>query len=302
MSLATPAEPSDRSAPPDMSEHPNSSELGALTTEQPNPASEGLDVLSVQEMLRVINEEDKLVPLAVEREIPRIAQAIDLVVDRLRQGGRLFYVGAGTSGRLGVVDASECPPTFGTDPELVQGLIAGGPAAVFQSQEGAEDHPEEAVRELQSRGLSAQDAIVALSASGRTPFCIGALQYARSVGAAAIALVCNENAEMSRFAEVTLCPVVGPEVVTGSTRMKAGTAEKLVLNMISTVTMVRLGRVKGNLMVDMQLRCGKLWERATRLVQRLTGVSADEARAALEQHEGSVRLAAEALKRRSELG
>jgi len=185
---------------------------------------------------------------------------------------------------------------------LVQGLIAGGPAAVFQSQEGAEDHPEEAVRELQSRGLSAQDAIVALSASGRTPFCIGALQYARSVGAAAIALVCNENAEMSRFAEVTLCPVVGPEVVTGSTRMKAGTAEKLVLNMISTVTMVRLGRVKGNLMVDMQLRCGKLWERATRLVQRLTGVSADEARAALEQHEGSVRLAAEALKRRSELG
>ncbi|NCO37272.1 MAG: N-acetylmuramic acid 6-phosphate etherase [Armatimonadetes bacterium CG_4_10_14_3_um_filter_66_18] len=285
-----------------MSEHPNSSELGALTTEQPNPASEGLDVLSVQEMLRVINEEDKLVPLAVEREIPRIAQAIDLVVDRLRQGGRLFYVGAGTSGRLGVVDASECPPTFGTDPELVQGLIAGGPAAVFQSQEGAEDHPEEAVRELQSRGLSAQDAIVALSASGRTPFCIGALQYARSVGAAAIALVCNENAEMSRFAEVTLCPVVGPEVVTGSTRMKAGTAEKLVLNMISTVTMVRLGRVKGNLMVDMQLRCGKLWERATRLVQRLTGVSADEARAALEQHEGSVRLAAEALKRRSELG
>jgi len=302
VSLATPAEPSDRSAPPDMSEHPNSSELGALTTEQPNPASEGLDVLSVQEMLRVINEEDKLVPLAVEREIPRIAQAIDLVVDRLRQGGRLFYVGAGTSGRLGVVDASECPPTFGTDPELVQGLIAGGPAAVFQSQEGAEDHPEEAVRELQSRGLSAQDAIVALSASGRTPFCIGALQYARSVGAAAIALVCNENAEMSRFAEVTLCPVVGPEVVTGSTRMKAGTAEKLVLNMISTVTMVRLGRVKGNLMVDMQLRCGKLWERATRLVQRLTGVSADEARAALEQHEGSVRLAAEALKRRSELG
>jgi len=285
-----------------MSEHPNSSELGALTTEQPNPASEGLDVLSVQEMLRVINEEDKLVPLAVEREIPRIAQVIDLVVDRLRQGGRLFYVGAGTSGRLGVVDASECPPTFGTDPELVQGLIAGGPAAVFQSQEGAEDHPEEAVRELQSRGLSAQDAIVALSASGRTPFCIGALQYARSVGAAAIALVCNENAEMSRFAEVTLCPVVGPEVVTGSTRMKAGTAEKLVLNMISTVTMVRLGRVKGNLMVDMQLRCGKLWERATRLVQRLTGVSADEARAALEQHEGSVRLAAEALKRRSELG
>jgi N-acetylmuramic acid 6-phosphate etherase len=281
-----------------MPEHPHPTELGALTTEQPNPASEGLEVLSVQEMLRVINEEDKLVPLAVEREIPRIAEAIDLVVNRLRQGGRLFYVGAGTSGRLGVVDASECPPTYGTDPELVQGLIAGGPAAVFQSQEGAEDHPEEAVRELQSRGLSAQDAVVALSASGRTPFCVGALQHAGSVGAAAIALVCNENAELSRFAEVTICPVVGPEVITGSTRMKAGTAEKLVLNMISTVTMVRLGRVKGNLMVDMQLRCGKLWERATRLVQRLTGVSAEEARAVLEQHQGSVRLAAEALKSR----
>lgn len=277
-------------------------ELAQLTTEQPNPVSEALDRLSTEEILRIINEQDKLVPLAVEREIPHIAQAVERVVTALRGGGRLFYVGAGTSGRLGVVDASECPPTYGTDPELVQGIIAGGPAAMFEAQEGAEDRPEDAETELKRRGFGPQDALVALSASGRTPFCVGALRYARALGAPAIAVVCNENSEMSRTAEITICPVVGPEVVTGSTRMKSGTAEKLVLNMISTVTMVRLGRVKGNRMVDMQLRSQKLWMRAVHLVRGLADVDEAQARAALEAVGGNVRRAVEALAHRPSSG
>lgn len=265
--------------------------LEELATEKINPATRHIDTMTTLEMVSVINQEDVKVATAVGRELPAIAKAIDIITDRLKRGGRLFYAGAGTSGRLGVLDASECPPTFGTKPELVQGLIAGGRDAMFVAKEGAEDSEQLAADNLSAVGLNEKDALVALAASGRTPYSIGALKYARAKGAAAIALVCSPNSPMSKEAILTICPLPGPEVITGSTRLKAGTAQKLVLNMLSTGIMIKLGKVYGNLMVDVQTTNQKLAERSKRIVMEATGCSRAEAEAALDSTEGSAKLA-----------
>ena len=265
--------------------------LEELATEKINPATRHIDTMTTLEMVSVINQEDVKVATAVGRELPAIAKAIDIITERLKRGGRLFYAGAGTSGRLGVLDASECPPTFGTKPELVQGLIAGGRDAMFVAKEGAEDSEQLAADNLSAVGLNEKDALVALAASGRTPYSIGALKYARARGAAAIALVCSPNSPMSREAVLTICPLPGPEVITGSTRLKAGTAQKLVLNMLSTGIMIKLGKVYGNLMVDVQTTNQKLAERSKRIVMEATGCSRHDAEAALDSTEGSAKLA-----------
>ena len=265
--------------------------LEELATEKINPATRHIDTMTTLEMVSVINQEDVKVATAVGRELPAIAKAIDIITERLKRGGRLFYAGAGTSGRLGVLDASECPPTFGTKPELVQGLIAGGRDAMFVAKEGAEDSEQLAADNLSAVGLNEKDALVALAASGRTPYSIGALKYARAKGAAAIALVCSPNSPMSREAVLTICPLPGPEVITGSTRLKAGTAQKLVLNMLSTGIMIKLGKVYGNLMVDVQATNQKLAERSKLIVMEATGCSRAEAEAALDSTEGSAKLA-----------
>lgn len=265
--------------------------LEELATEKINPATRHIDTMTTLEMVSVINQEDVKVATAVGRELPAIAKAIDIITDRLKRGGRLFYAGAGTSGRLGVLDASECPPTFGTKPELVQGLIAGGRDAMFVAKEGAEDSEQLAADNLSAVGLNEKDALVALAASGRTPYSIGALKYARAKGAAAIALVCSPNSPMSKEAILTICPLPGPEVITGSTRLKAGTAQKLVLNMLSTGIMIKLGKVYGNLMVDVQATNQKLAERSKLIVMKATGCSRAEAEAALDSTEGSAKLA-----------
>ncbi|HHW10253.1 MAG TPA: N-acetylmuramic acid 6-phosphate etherase [Firmicutes bacterium] len=255
-------------------------DLQKLTTECRSPYHE-LDMMSIPEILEAINSEDRLVPAAVAREIPQIARAVEMIVPRLRRGGRLFYVGAGTSGRLGVLDASECPPTFGVDWQLVQGLIAGGEEALRYSIEGAEDDEAAGASDLEERQCGAEDVVMAISASGRTPYCLGALRYAATVGAGRIALVCNQSTPMHQLAEVTIAPLVGPEVLSGSTRMKAGTAQKLVLNMISTTTMIKLGKVYSNLMVDMVPSNSKLTDRAARIVMAATGCDRKAVEAAL---------------------
>lgn len=265
--------------------------LDQLATEKINPLTRHIDTLGTLELATLINQEDARVAPAVAKELPAIAAAIDIITDRLRRGGRLFYAGAGTSGRLGVLDAAECPPTFGTAPDLVQGLIAGGQAAMFTAQEGAEDSEQLAADDLAAASLSEKDALVALAASGRTPYSIGALKYARTKGAAAIALVCSPDSPMSRAAELTICPLPGPEVITGSTRLKAGTAQKLVLNMLSTGTMIKLGKVYGNLMVDLKATNQKLAERSMRIVMEATGCDRQEAAAALNSTGGQAKLA-----------
>ncbi|MCI7612010.1 MAG: N-acetylmuramic acid 6-phosphate etherase [Selenomonadaceae bacterium] len=269
--------------------------LEQLATEKINPLTRRIDTLGTAELAALINQEDMKVAPAVARELPAIAAAIDMITDRLRRGGRLFYAGAGTSGRLGVLDAVECPPTFGTDPEMVQGLIAGGKAAMFVAQEGAEDSGQLAADDLAAAGLNEKDALVALAASGRTPYSIGALKYARARGAAAIALVCSPGSTMSQEADLTICPLPGPEVITGSTRLKAGTAQKLVLNMLSTGTMIKLGKVYGNLMVDLKATNKKLAERALRIVIEATGCDRQEASEALAATGGQAKLAIFAL-------
>ena len=256
--------------------------LHGLTTEQPNPASADLDRRSALEIVRLMPEEDRRVPEAVGRQLPAIAAAVEAIVARLAAGGHLFYVGAGTSGRLGVLDAAECPPTFSTAPELVQGIIAGGPAALVRSIEGAEDDAEAGRRDLLTAGMGAADAVVGLSASGRAPYVLGALAAARAAGAATIGVCCAADSAFVGRCDVVIAPVVGPEVLTGSTRLKAGTAQKLVLNMLSTASMVRLGKCYGNLMVDLRPTNAKLRDRAARIVARLTGVPYAEAWAALE--------------------
>jgi N-acetylmuramic acid 6-phosphate etherase len=261
-----------------------------LLTEAQNPASAQIDGVSTMEMLRIINAADREVPLAVERELPQIAQAVDAISARLENGGRLFYLGAGTSGRLGVLDASECPPTFNTDPELVQGLIAGGDHALRHAIEKGEDDAEQGGRDLAARGFSACDALVGIAASGRTPYVLGGIAYARAAGGLTVGLSCSPNSELAREAEIAITPVPGPEVITGSTRMRAGTATKLVLNMISTGVMIRLGYVYGNLMVNVQPTNEKLTDRARRIVAEISGVSYDEA-ARLLAAAGSVRVA-----------
>lgn len=266
-------------------------DLQKISTERRNPASAHIDELSTLDMVKIVNDEDKKVALAVEKILPEIAKAVDIITDRLSKDGRLFYLGAGTSGRLGILDASECPPTYGVEPELVQGVIAGGIPAIFKAQEGAEDNPELAKEDLAERGFGKGDVLVGIAASGRTPYVIGGLQYARKLGAATIALACSANAAIAEYADIVLLPVTGAEVVTGSTRMKAGTAQKLVLNMLSTVTMIKLGKVYGNLMVDVKTSNAKLEERAKNIVMEATGCSREESIAALSEARGNAKLA-----------
>ena len=266
-------------------------DLQKITTERRNPLSAHIDELPTLEMVKIVNGEDQKVALAVEKILPEIAQAVDIITDRLAKGGRLFYLGAGTSGRLGILDASECPPTYGVEPELVQGVIAGGIPAIFKAQEGAEDNPELAKEDLAERDFGKGDVLVGIAASGRTPYVIGGLQYARKLGAATIALACSANAAIAEYADIALLPVTGAEVVTGSTRMKAGTAQKLVLNMLSTVTMIKLGKVYGNLMVDVKTSNAKLEERAKNIVMEATGCSREESIAALREARGNAKLA-----------
>lgn len=266
-------------------------DLSRLTTERRNPASVHIDSCTTLEMVTIMQQEDSKIASAIENILPEIARAIDATSQRLENGGRLFYLGAGTSGRLGILDASECPPTYGTDPELVQGLIAGGIPAIFRAQEGAEDNPGLAVHDLKEHGFSAKDVLVGIAASGRTPYVIGGLKYARELGALTIALACSEHAEIAALADIALTPVTGPEVVTGSTRMKAGTAQKLVLNMLSTGTMIKLGKVYGNLMVDVKASNKKLEERAIRIVMEGSGCERTEAEKALKGADGHAKLA-----------
>jgi N-acetylmuramic acid 6-phosphate etherase len=246
--------------------------LATLPTEARNPASEHIDQLPTLDMLRVINDEDARVAHAVALELPHIAQAVDAIAARFDHGGRLFYIGAGTSGRLGVLDASECPPTFSVPPSLFQGIIAGGDGALRNSSEASEDSPEQGAADLAARDFTPQDALVGIAASGRTPYVLGALAHARRLGALTIALTCVPHSEMAAIADIAIAPVTGPEVLTGSTRLKAGTATKLVLNMLSTGVMIRTGAVYGNLMVNVQTTNAKLVDRAQRIIAAATGV------------------------------
>lgn len=290
-------------------------ELKKLDTEKRNERTAHIDEMSTLDMLAVINEEDHRVAEAVKQVLPEIAQTVDMVYEKLRTGGRLVYCGAGTSGRLGVLDAVECPPTYGVDHGLVVGLIAGGEGAIFKAVEGAEDRQDLGEADLKKIGFSKKDILVGIAASGRTPYVIGAMDYARSTGAPVACVVCSRNSEMSRHADVCIAPIPGPEVITGSSRMKSGSAQKMVLNMISTGAMVKLGKVYGNLMVDVKCSNEKLHQRAvnivceatgenqetarkalqdsgfsckTAIIMLLTGVDADEAREALERADGRI--------------
>jgi N-acetylmuramic acid 6-phosphate etherase len=263
--------------------------LGTLISESRNPATMELDKFSTLEMLTCFNDEDRKVPEAIRLVLPAIVQAVDLAAESLKQGGRLIYLGAGTSGRLGVLDASECPPTFGVPHGRVIGLIAGGPGALLKAVEGAEDDIALGVRDLQDLKLTATDMVVGLAASGRTPYVIGALRYARQLGCPTAAISCNPDSPIAQEAQVAISPVVGPEALTGSTRMKSGTAQKLVLNMLSTGAMVKLGKVYQNLMVDVKATNVKLIDRACRIVVEATGASRAEAENALSQTEFEVK-------------
>jgi len=265
--------------------------LNQLATEAINPRTVALDQMPLNELLSSINREDQSVPRAVKKAISQITRVVAEVRERLKNGGRLFYIGAGTSGRLGCVDASEMPPTFGVPTTLVQGIIAGGPKALLKSQEGAEDDAAAGVRDLKRRKVSARDAVIGLSASGRARYVQAALRSAGKLGAFTACITCNANSPLIAFAQAPIVVETGPEVVCGSTRMKAGTAQKLVLNMISTATMVGLGRVKGNRMIDLQIKCQKLQERAERLVMLETRCTAQRATKALAHAKGSVRRA-----------
>lgn len=270
--------------------------LANLPTEAINPATKNLSRISTREALLLINDEDHKVAPAVRLVTDTIADAVDAISTRMQNGGRLFYIGAGTSGRLGVVDASECPPTFGTPPEWVQGIIAGGSEAVFRSMEGAEDDSAAGAAALRERNLCEKDCVIGIAASGRTPFVLGALEYARLLGSLTGGITVNPDAAIKSRCDFFIAPMVGAEAITGSTRMKAGTAQKLVLNMISTGVMLRLGRVEGNLMSDVQQGCGKLQDRAVRIVAELASVSAVTAQNALDKNNGDVRKAINALK------
>ena len=261
-------------------------------TEHPNPRSANIDLASPLEIVDLMNAEDATVASAVASQRELIARGIQLLEDVFRAGGRLFYVGAGTSGRLGIVDASECPPTFGTDPELVQGIIAGGRAAVFRSQEGAEDKPEAGAKALLEHGVAKRDAVVGIAASGTTPFVRGALAHARNLGARAIVIACTPlDEEVLGNVELAIIPVTGPEVVTGSTRLKAGTATKMVLNMLTTGAMIRLGKTYGNLMVDLQATNLKLKDRSERILVELCKISREDAKRLLVAAGGHVKTA-----------
>jgi len=265
--------------------------LEHLLTEQRNAASAEIDRLPTEQALRVINAEDSKVAEAVGREIPQIARAVDAIAEALQKGGRLFYIGAGTSGRLGVLDASEIPPTFGADPELVRGVIAGGEAALSRATEASEDDPAIGARDLAARGFRAGDVLVGIAASGRTPYVLGALEYARGLGAVTVGISCAPESELARAAAIAITPLVGPEVIAGSTRMKAGTSQKLVLNMLSTGVFIRLGYVYGNLMVNVQPKNTKLVDRARRIIAAVAEVPYERAAELLDAGGNNVRTA-----------
>ncbi|MGW2558371.1 N-acetylmuramic acid 6-phosphate etherase [Streptomyces sp. NPDC001514] len=266
-------------------------QLATLTTEAFRPELADIDRLPTLDIARIMNGEDRSVPGAVATQLPAIAAAIDATAERMARGGRLIYAGAGTAGRLGVLDASECPPTFNTGPDQVIGLIAGGPTAMVTSVEGAEDSEELAAQDLDGLGLTADDTVVGISASGRTPYAIGAVEHARALGALTVGLSCNPDSALAAAAEHGIEVVVGPELLTGSTRLKAGTAQKLVLNMISTIAMIRLGKTYGNLMVDVRASNEKLRARSRRIVALATGAPEDEIESALTAADGEVKTA-----------
>ena len=292
--------------------------LSTLITEQRNPNSMHVDSLSALEIVQLMNQEDKQVPLAIEKCLPQIAQAVECIVAAFQQGGRLVYIGAGTSGRLGVLDASECPPTFGVSPEMVKGIIAGGERALRHPIEGAEDSKEQAVIDLQTIQFSSKDVLVGIAASGRTPYVIGALEYAKSLGSVTVSIASNPNSAMANIVDIAIDTVVGPEVLTGSSRLKSGTAQKLVLNMLTTASMILMGKCYQNLMVDVQASNEKLKARAIRIVMQatdcdkalaeetlkladqnaklaimmiLSGLDRAQAEALLEKHHGKLQLA-----------
>lgn len=267
------------------------SELDRLVSEGRNPRTVDIDLLPTIDVLRKINDEDKAVPAAIESVLPDIAAAVDRIVIAFQKGARLIYLGAGTSGRLGVLDASECPPTFGVPEGMVVGLIAGGPDALVRSLEGAEDDPKMGARALQEIGLTQDDVVVGIAVSGRTPYVVGGLTYARQVGSTTVALSCNPASTIAGIADIAISPVVGPEVLTGSTRLKSGTAQKLVLNMLTTASMIRIGKSYENLMVDLNPSNRKLVARAIRIVMQTTGCPAQQARQALTQTGNDVKLA-----------
>ncbi|MES1257351.1 MAG: N-acetylmuramic acid 6-phosphate etherase [Acidobacteriota bacterium] len=272
--------------------------IAGLLTEQPNPASARIDRLPTEEMLRVINEEDRKVAESVTAELPHIARAVEGIVEAFRKGGRLFYIGAGTSGRLGVLDASECPPTFNVPPDWVQGIIAGGEAALSRATETTEDDPAIGVRDLLARGFGPADVLCGIAASGRTPYVLGAVAEARRMGALTVGISCTPDSELSRAVQIAITPLPGPEILAGSTRLKAGTATKLVLNMLTTGAFIRLGYVWGNLMVNVQPKNTKLLDRATRIIASATGVSCEEAGRMLTAAGNNVRAAITAFEKR----
>lgn len=265
--------------------------INYLDTEQRNQNTKNIDQLSTLEVLEKINTEDATVPVAIKKVLPAIEKIVDLAYTAIKAGGRVIYVGAGTSGRLGILDASECPPTYGVSPEMFQGIIAGGKEAIFKAKEGAEDSLTLAQKDLEEIHLSKNDLVVGIAASGRTPYVIGALQYAQKIGASTASIACSSHAKISQYADAPVEVITGAEVICGSTRMKAGTAQKLILNMISTTTMIKLGKVYQNYMVDVQPTNEKLKSRATHMIQEITGVSKEEAQALYKESNAHVKVA-----------
>jgi len=261
----------------------------ALKTEGRNPRTMNIDKMSTIDAMRVMNDENKLVPLAIETQLPQIAQAVDIIAAAMEKGGHLIYVGAGTSGRLGIVDAAECPPTFGVDHQLVRGIIAGGEGAMFRAVENAEDNEDLGRCAIDEDGVQAGDVVIGISAAGRAPFVLGALKRARELGATPIGITCNPDSLFVPLCDVTIAPYVGPEVISGSTRLKAGTAQKLVLNMLSTGAMIKTGKVYSNLMINVKPTNEKLVERATRIIMQIADIDHDRAAALLSKHGGSIR-------------
>jgi N-acetylmuramic acid 6-phosphate etherase len=267
-------------------------ELNNLTTEQRNPHSMDIDSSATLEVLKIINEEDKTVPVAVEKELKYIAKAVDMIVDAIKNGGRLLYFGAGTSGRLGIIDASECPPTFGTPFGLIEGYIAGGKEAMFRAQEGAEDYEENGAKDIIAAKVTDKDVVCGIAASRRTPYVVGAVKKAKELGARTLYVTTNPRENFNiKEVDIAICPYVGPEVIMGSTRMKSGTAQKLVLNMLTSAAMIRLGKVYENMMIDLQMTNKKLVERSKKIVMTITGVSYEEAEDYLKKADGHVKTA-----------
>lgn len=271
-------------------------ELLGLVTEKPNPSSKNIHLLSTAEILRLINAQDALVAGAVAREIKYVAEAVEMAVNTFKNGGRMFYIGAGTSGRLGVLDAAECPPTFGTDPKMIRGIIAGGRASLVRSREGVEDDIESAIRDIRKNGIGRKDLVIGITASRRTPYVLEGLKEAKKRRALTVFICCNPRKDIPGKFDLAICPVVGPEIVAGSSRMKAGTAQKMILNMISTATMIRIGKIFGNRMVDLKATSEKLKERSKRVIMETCHIDYGEADRALKRSGGSVKTAIVMLK------